>query len=163
MLCVYNFRLIYRFIDTIYFFCFLASIIIWLVIFIKYSKKFKVLKIIIISIVIVLSVLTFTVKSLYSFLIYGDIVKTFSSPSNKNTLVVLDCGFIDAVYEAYPIKGHLFYQIQDNGFVSNEDDWGGSDITVTWENENKAIVKIHTDAIPPNEGSNKNNEIVVNF
>ncbi len=157
----FDIRLIYNFVDTIFFICFISSIIIWLVIFIKCSKKYKALKIIIISFVLVLSLITFGIKSLYSFL-DSHVVMVASSPSKKNTLVILEGGFIDATYEAYPVKGYLFYQLQDNGYVSNHDDWGGSKITVTWENDNKAIVKIHSNFYP-NEGSNKSNEIVVQF
>lgn len=158
---VFNIRLIYHFVDTIFFICFFVSIIIWLVILIKRLNKHKVLKIIAIIFVVVLSIVSLGVKLLYS-CFDSDVAKIDRSPSEKNALVVIEGGFIDAVYEAYPVKGYLFYQLQDNGYVSNHDDWGGSEITVTWENENKAIVTIHSDFYP-NEGSNIHNEIVVQF
>ncbi len=157
---VFNIHLIYHFVDTIFLICFIASIIILLVISIKCSKKYKDFKIITLSFVIMLSIITLVVK--FSFPNLDSVGKIASSPSGKNTVVVLVGGFIDAAYEAYPVKGYLFYQLQDNGYVSNSDDWGSSEITVTWENDNKAIVKIHSN-FSPNEGSNKNNEIVVQF
>ncbi len=158
---VFDIRFINNYVDTITGLLFLSSIITWLVIIIRKSNNLKALKIIALSSVIVVLLLLLCVNILFGSL-DNHIIKTAHSPSGKNALVVFEGGFIDATYEAYPIKCNFLYQIQNNGYVSNHDDWGGSDITITWENDNKAIVKVNSD-FHPNEGSNINNEIVVTF
>ena len=159
---VLDIRFIDRSMDAFVFLCFVASLITWLVIWIKHSTKYRILKISAISIALVVSIGFFVLNFLmFGFLDYH-VIKMVDSPSKKNTLVVVEGGYLDAVYMAYPVKGYLFYHIQDNGYVSNHDDWGGSEFTVTWDHEDRAIVKFHSN-FTPNEGSNKNNEIVVQF
>ena len=157
----FGIHFIYSSYDTIILICFIASIIYWLIYFIKKSVRFKTFKIIIVSLLLFSSLLILSFNIVFGFLSDKIVLKN-SSPSGENTLIVLEGGFIDAIYKAYPVKYLIFYQVQNNGFVSNHDDWGASKITVTWENDKKAIVKIHS-GFHPIQKSNSNNEIVVVF
>ncbi len=89
----------------------------------------------------------------------------YSSPSGSHQVAVFEGGFIDAYYEACPVKYRFFYEEQDNGYVSFFDFWGGADIEVEWESETCAKVYIITgdEELSPDEGSNENGIIIVTF
>jgi len=140
------------------------SIIIWLIIAIKSKpQQKKTLKIVLLSVLICIILLFLTARTLFFYFFENREIKKFTSPTGKNELVVFESGFIDAIYYAYPVKCKWFYQEQENGYVSNHDDWGGAEAKVDWVTDNKAIVKFMSGFEIPNEGTNPNNEIIVEF
>jgi hypothetical protein len=93
-------------------------------------------------------------------------INRFTSPSGDNEIVILEGGFIDAYYYAYPVKYKWFYQSQKNGFVSKHDNWGEAKIEseVEWIDKNTAIVTIIIIGFDiPNSGTNPNDKILVTF
>lgn len=149
----------------LYLTCFIL-IVIWALIFINLLIKRpifrKVLFTIAIIIPLVLSILISPYIMFFSS-IGGDVVYRSSSPSGKNSLIVFEGGFIDAYYNAYPVKCSFFYKLQNNGFVSKHDHWGGAEIKVDWISEKEAHVKIDVGDFMENDGSNKDDIIIVTF
>ena len=142
---------------------FLILAVLWLVFVSKgLPAKLKVLKIFIVSVIIGATVVGLGVKLTYGFL-ENEEIKRFTSPAGKNQVVILQGGFIDAVYYAYPVEFKWFYKEQENGYVSKHDDWGGAEISIDWVNDNKAIVRVISEFAIANEGTNPNDEIVVEF
>lgn len=89
----------------------------------------------------------------------------YESPGGKNTLVIIEGGFIDAVVWAYPLDGS-FYEKQDNGFLSYHDLGSVASeegIRVQWVSEDMAIVTVAHSNYQPNENSNTDDRIVVVF
>ena len=85
------------------------------------------------------------------------------SPNGKNSLVVFEGGYIDAVYTAYPVKYRFFYQRQDNGFVSRHDFSFGAGIEVEWVSNNEAHVKVIIEGFEIRNGGNEDDTIIVTF
>lgn len=137
----------------------------WGILIAWYLLKEKMRKVII-TVIIVCSLVGYAISLpglLLASKLEGYPLETFTSPSGKNKVVVLHTGFTDAVYKAYPVKLKMFYQQQDNGFVSHHDDWGGADLEVEWVTDNKAIVKVISGSGIKNENSNEDDIIIVEF
>lgn len=152
---IFNLEFIYSWINKVSFVLFVLCVI-TLIIVIKNSIKLHiVLKTIIIIFILYGCIINILFES-------NQVNKIETSPSGKNTVVVLEGGFVDAIYYAYPVKAKIFYQKQNNGYVSKIDDWGGAEAAIVWLNEDKAVVTINS-GFQPTDDSNKNNEIIVSF
>jgi len=123
---------------------------VWVSIIIRYKlRKTKFARLVIfLSVIIAVVSMPFIM-----FLLSSDrtVCYTESSPFGKNKIVVFESGFIDAVYMAYPVKYGIFYQKQDNGYITKHDFWGGANIEVEWISENEACVKVITDYMNPDD------------
>lgn len=165
LLCILNLTPIFKWLLLVLSFAIFLFVVIWCILIAKYLFKSKKLAVAV-SIILVSSLLAygFIFYGLFSIsLMQGEVLIKATSPSGNNTVVVLEGGFIDAIYTAYPLKFRFFYQKQDNGFVSNHDDWGGAKVEVEWLSDNKAKVKILSGSGIPNKDSNEDNNIIVDF
>lgn len=93
----------------------------------------------------------------------GNVYYEEASPTGKNKVIVFEDGFIDKEYHAYPKVLGIFYRLEDNGYVSKHDLWGGADIEIDWKTDDLAYVKIKTEDFYPNPGSNDDDIIIVSF
>ena len=141
--------------------CF-SLLVAWIYLIIRHKLNYRWLKITVIAIPMIFLTLIFPVINL-AMTISDDMYYESHSPSGKNQVVVLEGGFIDAIYSAYPKVAGFMYQSQDNGHVSKHDCWGGAKIEVEWESDDIAIVKVITEGHQPNSGSNKDDIIIVSF
>jgi len=80
------------------------------------------------------------------------------SPDGGNRLVVLEGGFIDTVYHAYPVRFGIFYERQNDERVTRHDFWGQAEIDIEW-GKNEARVYI----LFPQTGKNQADSIFVMF
>lgn len=85
------------------------------------------------------------------------------SPNGDNHVVVLEKGLFDSSYEAYPLKLGVFYQRQNNGFLSYHDLWGTPTVNMEWVSDDTAIITVEHLNYQPNQNSNMDNRIVVRF
>ena len=88
-------------------------------------------------------------------------IARFDSPDGKRQVLVMDRGFIDALYTAHPVKLRYFYQEQDNGYAAPHDFTGG-DIQVTWGSDTTAIVTVSGSYVEPQDPE-RDGEIIVTF
>ena len=90
----------------------------------------------------------------------------FTSPSGSHRVVVLEQGFVDDCYYAYPIRFGIFYEEQDNGAVFRHGFSGGASVMARWETEERAVITIYFGEEKPygeTSSGNSNGEIVVEF
>lgn len=91
-------------------------------------------------------------------------VETYISPDGKHTVLLMDNGYIDTVYVAYPKAGPLFYKYQDNGSVAVQ---GASaqNFSIEWLSDIQARVQVHysEETDPQWITGNKDGYIYVNF
>ena len=86
--------------------------------------------------------------------------KIYSCPYDSRKLVVFESLWIDSTYTAYPVRGLVFYQEQENGSVSTHDSSGF--VQVHWDSAEQARVYIKPQAYY-GEFSNRNGEIIVTY
>ena len=108
--------------------CF-VTVLIWSFLIVRYKAKKTWVKITAAAICILLCIVMLPYMVLFNAL-SEKLYYEESSPSGKNSVVVMKGGFLDAVYYAYPKVAGMFYKPQDNGHVSKHDLWGGADIEI---------------------------------
>ena len=134
----------------------------WIFLIVRYKFNKLWIKIIVTAIPAFILMAAFPYMLLFH-QISGEVFYESISPSGKNQVIVFEGGFIDASYSAYPKIARVFYQYQDNGYVAKHDFWGGAEIEVEWKSDDSAYVKVKIDGFSPNEGSNKDDIILVSF
>lgn len=156
----YNLFLIYSWPMTLLIVIFNMCILSLLIIsFISLSKKeITIIKVILLVVVFLISAVFSFYYIIFSSMLGNEPYYFSQSPSGNNKLIVMEGGFIDALYIAHPIKYNFFYKRQDNGYASRYDCWGGADVTVQWKDENNAIVKIDFGS-PYSEEENDGNNV----
>lgn len=128
-----------------------------LIAFFIYKKSFKmILKLIIfICLSLLLAFALFLYSIFYIFVSHNS--AQYSSPDNKNTIVVFENGFVDAYYTAYPTKYGIFYDENNNSSASKVDFKGGAKIEVVWEEDIATVYVIFDET----EGRNEKDKMVV--
>lgn len=163
---IFSFSCLIRWVDFVLYFLTFVSLIAWLVVIVNYfCKSERVRGWLAVATVVLAVIFVFTIAPFSMFVIVTSsrVRMTSYSPDGENKLVVLEGGYLDATYNAYPVKFKWFYQRQNNGSVSNRDDWGGSEIEIEWISNDKAVVRILSGANSQNGNSNAGNEIIVTF
>jgi hypothetical protein len=141
--------------------CFI-SFFTWIFLIVKNKTSKKWPRVIVVLISVIILAISIPYLLLFS-LLSGNACFDSVSPSGKNRLVVLEGGFIDMSYKAYPRVLSIFYKYQDNGFVQKHDFWGGAEFLVDWVSDNYASVIVITGDFDAVSGSNKDDIIIVTF
>lgn len=162
ILKVLNLKFIINFLNYLFPIACILLVVAWIFLIVRYKVNKQWLKIALVAIPILLFVMIVPYIMLFN-KISGNVYYEEISPSGKNKVIVFEGGFIDASYYAYPKFMGIFYKYQDNGYVSKHDYWGGAEIEVEWKLDDLAYVKIKIEGFSPNEGSNKNDIIIVSF
>lgn len=90
------------------------------------------------------------------------VTRVEASPSGKHRLLIVDNGFIDSAYRAYPMVNAFLYRDVDSGWISYHDNWDDIDApTVEWVSDTEARVWLPGTEGFLSEGSAE--EIVVRF
>ncbi len=140
---------------------FLGALLAWGIVIAMKKTKHTFLKFVPVALALLLAIAAMFPLELTR-MFYGTPVAFESSPSGKHRLVIVDQGFLDAAYHAYPVRFRMFYQLQDNGFVSFHE--GTVDgFEVEWEGDERAIVRFESEARIRNAFSNPDDRIVVEF
>lgn len=162
ILKVLNLNFINNFLNVLFLITCVVLVTAWIFLIVRYKVNKRWLKNAVTAILILLFVMMLPYIILFNE-VSGSAYYEETSPSGKNKVIIFESSFIDASYYAYPKFMGIFYKNQDNGYVSKHDFWGGAEIEVEWKSDNLAYVKIKIEGFSPNEGSNKNDIIIVSF